>query len=59
MRKRNLIPKIMNDLVKFIIIVLVLIGIIMLAAGEVTGRTMGGILVLWGVAGWSTVREKR
>lgn len=49
----------MNDLVKFIIIVLVLIGIIMLAAGEVTGRTIGGMLVLWGVAGWSTVREKR
>lgn len=49
----------MSDLVKFMIIVIILVGIVMLAAGQHIGQTVGGILTLWGIAGWTTVEEKR
>jgi hypothetical protein len=49
----------MNDLVKYVIIVTILVGVILALAGAEIGRTMGGILLLWGVAGWTTVEEKR
>lgn len=49
----------MSDLVKFMIIVIILVGIVMLAAGQQIGQTVGGILTLWGIAGWATVEEKR
>ena len=48
----------MNELVKYLIIVAVLTGLVMTIAGEDTGQTMGGILLLWGIAGWTTVEEK-
>lgn len=49
----------MSDLVKYLIILSILVGIVMFAAGQQIGQTMGGILLLWGIAGWTTVEEKR
>ena len=49
----------MNEFAKYLIIVAVLVGLVMVAAGEITGQTIGGTLLLWGIAGWTTVEEKR
>lgn len=49
----------MSDLVKYVIIVAVLAGIILSIAGKAVGQTVGLTLLLWGIAGWTTVEEKR
>ena len=49
----------MYEFVKYLIIVAVLVGLVMTIAGETTGQTIGGTLLLWGIAGWTTVEEKR
>ena len=48
----------MNELIKYLIIVAVLTGLVMTIAGETTSQTIGGTLLLWGVAGWTTVEDK-
>ena len=49
----------MYEFVKYLIIVAVLVGLVMTIAGETTGQTIGSTLLLWGIAGWTTVEEKR
>ena len=59
MNQWNLNPNKMYEFVKYLIIVAVLVGLVMTIAGETTGQTIGGTLLLWGIAGWTTVEEKR
>ena len=58
MNQWNLNPNKMNELIKYLIIVAVLTGLVMTIAGETTSQTIGGTLLLWGVAGWTTVEDK-
>ena len=56
MNQWNLNPNKMNELIKYLIIVAVLTGLVMTITGA---QTIGGTLLLWGIAGWTTVEEEQ